>query len=89
MDQIDKAKRFSELHVKGAPLVLYNTWMQAAQNPPTSLYPPLKIDSARRRPAGWAAKLLRRLILPLVIRRAVKTGRELSACHADEALRSS
>jgi hypothetical protein len=26
MDQIEKAKRFSELHVKGAPLVLYNAW---------------------------------------------------------------
>jgi hypothetical protein len=24
MDQIEKAKRFSELHVKGTPLVLYN-----------------------------------------------------------------
>src|SRR5580704_3549570 len=26
MDQIEKAKRFSELHIKGAPLVLYNAW---------------------------------------------------------------
>ncbi len=26
MDQIEKAKRFSELHVKGTPLVLYNAW---------------------------------------------------------------
>jgi len=26
MDQIEKAKRFSELHVKGTPLVLYNVW---------------------------------------------------------------
>src|SRR4029077_18028388 len=26
MDQIEKAERFSELHVKGTPLVLYNAW---------------------------------------------------------------
>jgi 2-methylisocitrate lyase-like PEP mutase family enzyme len=26
MNQIDNAKRFIELHVKGAPLVLYNAW---------------------------------------------------------------
>jgi len=26
MDQIEKAKRFSELHVRGAPLALYNAW---------------------------------------------------------------
>jgi 2-methylisocitrate lyase-like PEP mutase family enzyme len=26
MDQIEKARRFSELHVKGTPLVLYNAW---------------------------------------------------------------
>jgi len=26
MDQIEKAKRFSELHIRGAPLVLYNAW---------------------------------------------------------------
>ena len=26
MDQIKKAKRFSELHIRGAPLVLYNAW---------------------------------------------------------------
>jgi len=26
MNQTDKAKRFSELHVKGAPLLLYNAW---------------------------------------------------------------
>jgi 2-methylisocitrate lyase-like PEP mutase family enzyme len=26
MNQIEKAKRFTELHVKGAPLVLYNAW---------------------------------------------------------------
>src|SRR5580692_3536490 len=26
MNQTDKAKRFAELHVKGAPLLLYNAW---------------------------------------------------------------
>ena len=26
MNQTDKAKRFTELHVKGAPLLLYNAW---------------------------------------------------------------
>ena len=26
MNQIEKAKRFAELHVKGAPLLLYNAW---------------------------------------------------------------
>src|SRR6202048_5400546 len=26
MNQTDKAKRFAELHVKGAPLLLYNPW---------------------------------------------------------------
>jgi len=26
MDQVEKAKRFAELHVVGAPLVLYNAW---------------------------------------------------------------
>jgi 2-methylisocitrate lyase-like PEP mutase family enzyme len=26
MDQTEKAKRFAELHVKGAPLLLYNAW---------------------------------------------------------------
>jgi 2-methylisocitrate lyase-like PEP mutase family enzyme len=26
MDQIEKAKRFGELHVRGTPLVLYNAW---------------------------------------------------------------
>src|SRR6202162_1528935 len=26
MNQVEKAKRFAELHVKGAPLVLYNAW---------------------------------------------------------------
>ena len=26
MNQADKAKRFAELHVKGAPLLLYNAW---------------------------------------------------------------
>jgi 2-methylisocitrate lyase-like PEP mutase family enzyme len=26
MDQVEKAKRFSELHVKGTPLMLYNAW---------------------------------------------------------------
>src|SRR5690348_1974588 len=26
MDQIEKAKRFSELHIRGAPLVLYSAW---------------------------------------------------------------
>ena len=26
MNQTEKAKRFAELHVKGAPLLLYNAW---------------------------------------------------------------
>ena len=26
MNQIEKAKRFAELHVKGAPFLLYNAW---------------------------------------------------------------
>src|ERR1700694_469315 len=26
MNQVEKAARFSELHVKGAPLLLYNAW---------------------------------------------------------------
>jgi 2-methylisocitrate lyase-like PEP mutase family enzyme len=26
MDQLEKAKRFAELHVKGSPLLLYNAW---------------------------------------------------------------
>jgi 2-methylisocitrate lyase-like PEP mutase family enzyme len=26
MNQVEKAKRFAELHVKGAPLILYNAW---------------------------------------------------------------
>ena len=26
MNQIEKAKRFAELHVKGTPLLLYNAW---------------------------------------------------------------
>src|SRR5262247_2299886 len=26
MNQTEKAKRFAELHVKGAPLMLYNAW---------------------------------------------------------------
>src|SRR6202045_5180147 len=26
MNQTDKAKRFAELHVKGAPMLLYNAW---------------------------------------------------------------
>src|ERR1700716_485207 len=26
MNQTDKAKRFAELHVKGAPLLLFNAW---------------------------------------------------------------
>jgi len=26
MNQTDKAKRFAELHVKDAPLLLYNAW---------------------------------------------------------------
>src|ERR1700731_3764485 len=26
MNQTDKAERFAELHVKGAPLLLYNAW---------------------------------------------------------------
>jgi 2-methylisocitrate lyase-like PEP mutase family enzyme len=26
MNQTEKAMRFAELHVKGAPLVLYNAW---------------------------------------------------------------
>ena len=26
MNQVEKAARFAELHVKGAPLLLYNAW---------------------------------------------------------------
>ena len=26
MNQTDKARRFAELHVKGAPVLLYNAW---------------------------------------------------------------
>ena len=26
MNQIEKARRFAELHVKGAPVVLFNAW---------------------------------------------------------------
>src|SRR6201986_5197349 len=26
MDQTEKARRFAEMHVRGAPLVLYNAW---------------------------------------------------------------
>ena len=32
MNQVEKAARFSELHVKGAPLLLYNAWDAGTQS---------------------------------------------------------
>ena len=43
MSQIEKAKVFAELHVKGRPIILYNAWMRAALRPSRT--------PARRRPA--------------------------------------
>jgi 2-methylisocitrate lyase-like PEP mutase family enzyme len=31
MNQKEKAKRFAQLHVKGAPLLLYNAWDSRTQ----------------------------------------------------------